>query len=65
MRARELPADLIKDWARRQTEASAKLEGRELPEDYVRSEKVEQLLEQLLERRAAGGWCAPSEVTYG
>jgi hypothetical protein len=44
MRAKELPADLIKDWARRQTEASAKLEGRELPADYARSEKVEQFL---------------------
>jgi hypothetical protein len=35
-----LPADLIKDWARRQTAASAKLEGRELPDDYERSQEV-------------------------
>lgn len=47
-------------WARRQTAASAKLEGRELPEDYVRSEKVE----KFLKLRAAKAWCAPSEVTY-
>jgi hypothetical protein len=44
MKPLNLPTDLIKDWARRQTAASAKLEGRELPADYVRSEKVEQFL---------------------
>lgn len=39
-----LPADLIADWARRHAAANAKLEGREVPDDYVRSEKVQQLL---------------------
>jgi hypothetical protein len=39
-----LPADLIKDWARRQTAASAKLEGRELPDDFVRSVQAQQFL---------------------
>lgn len=48
------------EWARRHAAANAKLEGRELPEDYVRSEKVE----AFLELRAAKGWCAPGEVTY-
>ena len=46
MKPLNLPADLIKDWARRQTLASAKLEGRELPADYVRSEKVQEFLDQ-------------------
>lgn len=45
MRARNLPADLIREWARRQTAASAKLEGRALPADYMRSEKVSKFLE--------------------
>jgi hypothetical protein len=47
-------------WAQKHAAANAKLEGRELPEDYVRSEKVE----KFLELRAAGGWCAASEVIY-
>jgi hypothetical protein len=47
-------------WAQQHAAANAKLEGRELPEGYVRSEKVE----KFLELRAAKGWCAPSEVTY-
>jgi hypothetical protein len=55
-----LPPDLIREWAKGQTAASAKLEGRELPEDYVRSEKVE----QFLQLRAAKGRCAPSETEY-
>lgn len=48
-------------WAQQHAAANAKLEGRELPEDYVRPEKVEQFLAEV---RAARGWCAPSEVTY-
>jgi hypothetical protein len=48
-------------WAKKHAAASAKLEGRELPEGYVRSAAVE----EFLELRAAGGWCAPGEVTYG
>ena len=47
-------------WAAKHAAANAKLEGRELPEGYVRSEAVE----KFLEIRAAKGWCAPSEVTY-
>lgn len=50
----------FKAWAARNAAVSAKLEGRELPEGYVRSEKVK----EFLELRAAGGWCAPGEVTY-
>jgi len=45
MKPRNLPADLIRQWARRQTAASAKLEGRELPEDYVRSAEVQWFLD--------------------
>ena len=44
MRARDLPADLIREWALRQAKASAKLEGRELPDDFVRSVQVQQFL---------------------
>lgn len=40
-----LPADLIKDWARRQAAASAKLEGREVPAGYVRPQRVLEYLE--------------------
>lgn len=39
-----LPADLIEDWARRQAAASAKLEGREVPDDYVRSVQAQMFL---------------------
>lgn len=45
MKAKDLPADLIREWALRQTKASAKLEGRELPKDYVRPEKVQRFLD--------------------
>lgn len=44
MKPRDLPADLIKEWAQRQTKASAKLEGRELPKDYVRPARIEEWL---------------------
>lgn len=39
-----LPADLVKDWAQRHAKANARLEGIELPEDYVCSEKAQQFL---------------------
>lgn len=48
-------------WARRNTAASAKLEDRELPQDYVRSAKVQ----AFLDLRASRGWCAPSTPEYG
>lgn len=48
-------------WAQQHAKANAKLEGRELPKDYVRPEKVEKFLTEI---RAARGWCAPSKVTY-
>lgn len=44
VKALNLPADLIADWARRQTLASAKLEGRELPDDYIRSVQAQMFL---------------------
>lgn len=44
MRARELLADLIREWATRQAKASAKLEGRELPDGFVRSVQAQQFL---------------------
>lgn len=47
-------------WAKKHAAANAKLEGRELPPDYVRSEKVQ----AFLELRAAKGWCAPSTPDY-
>lgn len=56
----ELDDSAFKEWATRHAAANAKLEGRELPEDYVRPEKVQ----KFLDLRAVTGWCAPSEVTY-
>lgn len=47
-------------WAAKHAADNAKLEGRELPEDYVRPEKVQ----KFLDLRATEGWCAPSAVTY-
>ena len=47
-------------WAQKHAAASAKLEGRELPEDYVRPEKVQ----AFLDLRASKGWCAPSTPDY-
>lgn len=44
MRAKELPADLIREWAQRQAKASAKLEGIELPDDFVASVQAQQFL---------------------
>ena len=46
MKPINLPSDLIKDWARRQTVASAKLEGRELPADYIRPLGVQEFLDR-------------------
>lgn len=48
-------------WARKRAAANAKLEGRELPEGYVRSDKVQ----GFLDLRASKGWCAPSLPEYG
>lgn len=44
MKAKNLPADLIHAWAANHAAANAKLEGRELPKDYVRSLGVEEFL---------------------
>lgn len=44
-KVRELPADLIREWATKHAAANAKLEGRELPEGYIRSEQVQRFLE--------------------
>lgn len=57
----ELPDVDFQEWARKHAAANAKLEGRELPEDYVRPEKVQ----AFLDLRAAKGWCAPSATEYG
>lgn len=45
--------EAIRRWAERSTAASAKLEGRELPPGYVRSEAVTRLLRELRKRRMA------------
>ena len=37
---RDLPADLIREWARKHAAANAKLEGRELPDGYEQSQAV-------------------------
>lgn len=52
MKAKNLPADLIKDWARKHAAANAKLEGRELPDDFVRSVQVQQFLNMRRGNRA-------------
>lgn len=57
----ELDDSAFKEWAKKHAAANAKLEGRELPEDYVRSDKVQ----AFLDLRAAKGWCAPSLPEYG
>lgn len=44
MRARDLPADLIREWAHKHAAANAKLEGREVPDDFIRSVQAEQFL---------------------
>jgi hypothetical protein len=59
MKPLNLPADLIKEWARRQTLASAKLEGRELPADYMRPLGVQEFLDRREQREAeavAASW---------
>ncbi|HSJ75933.1 MAG TPA: hypothetical protein VK899_07120 [Gemmatimonadales bacterium] len=53
-----LPADLIEDWAKRHAAANAKLEGRELPADYVRPLGVEEFLAR---RRSPGGPTRPGQ----
>lgn len=44
MRPINLPADLVHAWAAKHAAANAKLEGRELPKDYVRTVGVEEFL---------------------
>jgi hypothetical protein len=39
-KSRDLPADLIREWAGKHAAANAKLEGRELPDGYVRPQRV-------------------------
>lgn len=51
-----LPADLIKDWAQRHAKANAKLEGIEIPDDFVMSMQAQQFLNM----RKPGG---PTRVT--
>lgn len=44
MRIRELPADLVREWAAKHARDNAKLEGRELPDDFVMSVQAQQFL---------------------
>ena len=44
MKPLNLPADLIKDWAQRHARANAKLEGIEIPDDFVMSVQAQQFL---------------------
>lgn len=55
-RVRELPADLIKEWAAKHAAANAKLEGRQLPDGFIRSVQAQQSLNM----RKPGG---PTRVT--
>ena len=57
-----LPADLIKDWARKHAAANAKLEGHELPDDFVRSVQVQQFLNM---RREGGLTRRPPDPSLG
>lgn len=56
MKPLNLPADLIKDWAQRHAKANAKLEGIEIPDDFVMSVQAQQFLNM----RKPGG---PTRVT--
>lgn len=44
MKPINLPADLVHAWAAKHAAASAKLEGRELPDDFIRSMQAQQFL---------------------
>jgi hypothetical protein len=46
-------AATIAKMAARSTQASAKLEGRQVPDDYVRSEATQRLIDALSARRGA------------
>lgn len=50
VRSRNLPADLIKEWAAKHARDNAKLEGRELPQGYVRPPYVQEYLERAVRR---------------
>ena len=53
MKKKDITPEAIRRWAERSTRASMALEGRVVPEDYVRSEGVERLLAERRRRLAA------------
>lgn len=57
MKPLSLPADLIKDWAQRHAKANAKLEGIEIPDDFVMSVQAQQFLNM----RKPGGPTRPGQ----
>lgn len=43
-----LPAEVIRSWVHENTAASFRLEGRELPDGYVRSPKVQEFIDAMI-----------------
>ncbi len=48
MTIQEIPVEVLRQMVHENTVASARLEGRELPADYVRSAKVQEFLDTVL-----------------
>ncbi len=48
MTIQEMPAEAVQQMVHENTVASARLEGREVPTDYVRSAEVQEFLDSLL-----------------
>ncbi|MFT3859727.1 hypothetical protein [Micropruina sp.] len=45
---KDLPAEVIRTWVHENTDASFRLEGRELPDDYVRSPEVQRFIDSVI-----------------
>lgn len=57
--------EAVKRAGRRSTRASAKLEGREVPVDHVRSEAVQRYLDECAVQRASGRLQPECESEHG
>lgn len=51
---RKIDKEAIRRQASNSTKASAAIEGRVIPEDYVRSDEVQQFLDEVFARRGYG-----------
>lgn len=50
MTIQEMPVEVLHQMVHESTVASARLEGREVPADYVRSARVQEFLDSLLSK---------------